>query len=501
MNQNLPSYVKDTTDFIKKLESLPEDPGQQKILVTMDVRSLYTNIPNDKGIEAVQHFFRQRARPGDGILSKVISVFLRLILTVNNFVFNDQNFIQINGCSMGTKCAPPYACLFMGKFENQYILPRIQQKISMYVRYIDDIFLIWKGSEQELKEFLEVINTIHPSIKFDYKFSRERIEFLDTIVKLVNNKLSTTLYTKPTDRRAYLHAQSYHPSSTKRSIAFSQATRLRRICTSEEDFRSNANILKNDLVKRGYEENVVSQDIERAAIQERNQLLTYKEKTPSSRIPLIVTFNKSMPNLNKIINSTWEHLMINPVTAAKFLEKTMVCYKRNQNLRDHIGQTKISRGKVVRKRELNRGRCSPCNGRSDCMCCRHIINTSFFTSRTGERFEIRHKTNCRTKNAIYLGMCLKCNQEQYVGKVEVQGTNRRVNKHRNDVKKSDSIAIDRHFDQPDHNFNRDFRIIVIEEVSKKNMTKEQMRNLLLRREDFWIMKLGTLSILEVLTIN
>ena len=89
-------------------------------------------------------------------------------------------------------------------------------------------------------------------------------------------------------------------------------------------------------------------------------------------------------------------------------------------------------------------------------------------------------------------MCLKCNQEQYVGKVEVQGTNRRVNKHRNDVKKSDSIAIDRHFDQPDHNFNRDFRIIVIEEVSKKNMTKEQMRNLLLRREDFWIMKLGTL---------
>ena len=55
---------------------------------------------------------------------------------------------------------------------------------------------------KDVKEFLEVINTIHPSIKFDYKFSRERIEFLDTIVKVVNNKLSTTLYSKPTDRRA-----------------------------------------------------------------------------------------------------------------------------------------------------------------------------------------------------------------------------------------------------------------------------------------------------------
>ena len=492
MNQNLPSYVKDTTDFIKKIESLPEDPRQETILVTMDVRSLYTNIPNEEGIEAVQHFFRQRARPGDGILSKVISVFLRLILTLNNFVFNDQNFIQINGCSMGTKCAPPYACLFMGKFENQYILPRILHNISMYVRYIDDIFLIWKGSERELKEFLEVINTIHPSIKFDYKYSREKIEFLDTTVKLLNNKLTTTLYTKPTDRRAYLHAQSYHPSSTKRSIAFSQATRIRRICTMDEDFRSNAETLKNDLVRRGYDEETVSQEIERAKNLDRNQLLTYKEKTQSNRIPLIVTYNKAMPNLNRLINSTWEHLLINPTTAAKFPEKPMVCYKRNRNLRDIIGQTKISKGKVVRKRELNRGRCRPCNGRSDCMCCRQIIDTSFFTSRTGKRFEIRHKTNCKTKYAIYLGLCIKCNKEQYVGKLEAQQTNRRVNKHRNDVEKADSIAIDRHFNQPDHSFNRDFRIIVIEEVSDKNLTKEQMRNLLLRREDFWILKLGTL---------
>ena len=93
-------------------------------------------------------------------------------------------------------------------------------------------------------------------------------------------------------------------------------------------------------------------------------------------------------------------------------------------------------------------------------------------------------------------MCLKCNKEQYVGKVEVQGTNvcqRRVNRHRTDIKNSDSIAIDRHFDQPDHDFNRDFRIIVIEEISNKNMSKEQMRNLLIQREDFWIAKLGTLN--------
>jgi hypothetical protein len=492
LNKELPSYVQDTTAFIKMIEAQPEDTGKEKILVTMDVRSLYTNIPNDEGIDAIKGFLHKRARPGDNVLSKVISVFLRLILTLNNFVFNDQNYVQINGCSMGTKCAPPYASLFMGWFENLHILPRINQHISMYVRYIDDIFFIWHGTESELKEFLEVINTVHPTIKFDHKFSRERIEFLDTIVKLENGKLSTTLFTKPTDRRAYLHSNSYHPSSTKRSIAYSQATRLRRICKSDEDFWSHAANLQKDLVNRGYKEETVSSEINRAAMQERSALLTYKEKSSSNRIPLIVTYNRTLPDLNNIVNSTWDHLQINPDTAIKFPEKPIVCYKRNRNLRDLIGQTKISRNKVVRKKEPNRGRCSPCNGRSDCQCCNHIINTTFFTSRTGERYDIRHKTNCRTKNAIYLGLCLKCNEEQYVGKVEQQGTNRRVNKHRNDVARPDGIAIDRHFNQPGHSFNRDFRIVVIEEITKKNLTNEQMRNLLLRREDFWIQKLGTL---------
>ena len=71
--------------------------------------------------------------------------------------------------------------------------------------------------------------------------------------------------------------------------------------------------------------------------------------------------------------------------------------------------------------------------------------------------------------------------------------NKRANKHRNDVPRPDSLSIDQHFNQHDHSFNRDFRLIVIEEVTKKNLTKDQMRNLLLHREDFWISKLNTLE--------
>ena len=101
-----------------------------------------------------------------------------LILTLNNFVFNDESFVQISGASMGTKCAPTYSSLFMGKFEEINIIPRIRNSILLYVRYIDDIFFIWKGTEEELQKFLAEVNHIHPTIKFDYELSKKSITFL-----------------------------------------------------------------------------------------------------------------------------------------------------------------------------------------------------------------------------------------------------------------------------------------------------------------------------------
>ena len=40
-----------------------------------------------------------------------------MILTMNNFTFNDKNYLQIHGTAMGTRMAPSYAKLFLAKFE------------------------------------------------------------------------------------------------------------------------------------------------------------------------------------------------------------------------------------------------------------------------------------------------------------------------------------------------------------------------------------------------
>ena len=103
---------------------------------------------------------------------------------------------------MGTKCAPTYASI-----EEKHIYLFIKQISMLYLIFIDDMFMIWTKSENERKIFLK-----HPSIKFDFKYSKNKIEFLDTLVYIdQHQKLQTSLYQKPTDSQNYLHANSKHP--------------------------------------------------------------------------------------------------------------------------------------------------------------------------------------------------------------------------------------------------------------------------------------------------
>ena len=80
--------------------------------------------------------------------NKVIRTLLALILTINNFVFVCIHYLQIKRCAMGTICAPAYANIFFANFELKYIYSYIKDKAKVFLRFIDDLFMIWTGSEQ-----------------------------------------------------------------------------------------------------------------------------------------------------------------------------------------------------------------------------------------------------------------------------------------------------------------------------------------------------------------
>ena len=145
------SFIKDTTHFLNKLEHLEQLP-QNAFLVTLDVSSLYTNIPHNEGIDAYRHFLNTRDRNASSISTETLCDLLRMILTMNNFSFNDKHYLQTHGTAMGTRMAPSYANLFLAKFEMN-ALSRAPFQPFLWWRYIDDIFMIWTRSVQDLNTF------------------------------------------------------------------------------------------------------------------------------------------------------------------------------------------------------------------------------------------------------------------------------------------------------------------------------------------------------------
>ena len=103
-------------------------------------------------------------------------------VTLKNTMFNFKNYSQIRGCATGTTCAPRYANISMARSEQKHIYPFIKGKVDLYLRYFDDIFFIWKVTEEQLKHFFNAINNKHSSDKFDQKCSKSKIEFLDVLV-------------------------------------------------------------------------------------------------------------------------------------------------------------------------------------------------------------------------------------------------------------------------------------------------------------------------------
>ena len=127
--------------------------------------SLYTNIPHDDGKQNVLYYIQNNpdnyTQPEQPI-SEVLTELIDIVLKNNVFKFNNNYYLQIQGTAMGTKMAPVYANLFMGKVEEQ-LIELGKPHIKLWRRFIDDIFVIWTGSKSEFVTYMTIINQIHNS--------------------------------------------------------------------------------------------------------------------------------------------------------------------------------------------------------------------------------------------------------------------------------------------------------------------------------------------------
>ena len=169
-----------TKDFIQKFNQTEEVP-EDSLLVTLRCKIIYVNIPNRKRIKTVKEAYDKHP-PNKTLLTKVITAFFSLILTLNSFIFNSVIYIIKMGCAMGALCAPSCANLLMVQFKEKHIYQYIKDMAVLHLRYVDDIFIIWNSTKDQLIAFIDKLNKKHKTIKFEYKISLQKISFSDTMV-------------------------------------------------------------------------------------------------------------------------------------------------------------------------------------------------------------------------------------------------------------------------------------------------------------------------------
>ena len=88
----------------------------------------------------------------------------------NIFEFDEKLYKQDVGTAMGSKPAPDYANIFMAEIDAK--IAQIAQNhfeqnpLKFFKRFLDDIFIVFKGDNKKLHEFHREINKIHNNIKF-----------------------------------------------------------------------------------------------------------------------------------------------------------------------------------------------------------------------------------------------------------------------------------------------------------------------------------------------
>ena len=123
---------KATSKIIEFLKTCKQNITDDTVLVTFDVCSLYTNIPHEFRLRAIEYFvsyYRQ------SINSRFTTQFIleaeSFILSNNSMTFDEMFCLQIQGTALGTIFAPTYATLSMGFHEielhaiirNKFTLP------------------------------------------------------------------------------------------------------------------------------------------------------------------------------------------------------------------------------------------------------------------------------------------------------------------------------------------------------------------------------------------
>ncbi|CAF3764840.1 unnamed protein product [Adineta steineri] len=138
---------------------------QETVLCTIDVTDLYTMIPQVEGVLSLKQMLDYlNLNQVNDLKTEVIIQLANFIMNNNYFKYNDQYYHQIRGGAMGSPITLTIANCYMFFYEQQ-IFKQITNSFGLYVRYIDDIFIIINWPSRHFVKQVDRWNEIDSNIK------------------------------------------------------------------------------------------------------------------------------------------------------------------------------------------------------------------------------------------------------------------------------------------------------------------------------------------------
>ena len=167
------------------------------------------------------------------------------------FSFNDTMYKQTDGVAMGSPLGPALANIFVGYHESK--LFSCVQKPTIYFRYVDDTFAIFK-QENDVDDFLVTLNRLHPALKFTFEKEHDgKLPFPDILVERTELDFETSVYRKPTFSGQYIRWESFSPRKRKTNLIATLVHRALMRCTKNK-LKQEIAFIKKILLDNGYPE-------------------------------------------------------------------------------------------------------------------------------------------------------------------------------------------------------------------------------------------------------
>lgn len=240
------SHVRNSFDFASEITGFQTD--ENEVLFSLDVVSLYTNVPVDFALRCLEERWEEVEQHTNIDKTDFVDA-VKLVLESTFFVYQGDVYGQTFGVPMGSPLSPVISNVVMEKLEQECRM-QLEEKgihLKLYRRYVDDCMCI--ARREHIQTIVDTFNSFHDRLQFTVEMEvGGKIKFLDMMLERADDQINTSWLPKHSNGR-YLDYTSKSPFQHKQNTAIAlidRAIKLTCGAKREETLKQATQILERN---------------------------------------------------------------------------------------------------------------------------------------------------------------------------------------------------------------------------------------------------------------